>query len=84
MHWTPAISRRHQPGPLDEQPEPLTTRPCFKAARRAARAANTAASPGTPLGLPPRRRQRRSAGAKSANPGPLLIYDSLRVHLAYE
>ena len=38
----------------------------FKAARRAARAANTARTPQLPLALPQRRRQRRSAGAKSA------------------
>ena len=37
----------------------------FKAARRAARAANTARTPQLPLALPLRRRQRRSAGAKS-------------------
>ena len=37
----------------------------FKAARRAARAAATARSPTLPLALPLRRRQRRSAGAKS-------------------
>ncbi len=40
----------------------------FKAARRAARAAATARSPSLPLALPLRRRQRRSAGAKSMNP----------------
>jgi hypothetical protein len=39
----------------------------FKAARRAARAANTARTPPLPLALPLRRRQRRSAGAKMAN-----------------
>jgi len=36
----------------------------FKAARRAARAADTARTPTLPL----RRRQRRSAGAKGRNP----------------
>ena len=45
----------------------------FKAARRAARAAATARSPSLPLALPLRRRQRRSAGAKSIKPGPLDI-----------
>jgi hypothetical protein len=43
----------------------------FKAARRAARATNTARSPLLPLALPQRRRRRRSAGAKVCNPGPL-------------
>ena len=37
----------------------------FKAARRAARAANTAATPGPPLELQAGRAQRRSAGAKN-------------------
>ena len=37
----------------------------FKAARRAARAADTARSPLLPLALPLRRRRRRSAGAKA-------------------
>jgi hypothetical protein len=45
----------------------------FKAARRAARAAATARSPSLPLTLPLRRRQRRSAGAKSMKSGPLKI-----------
>ena len=39
----------------------------FKAARRAARAAGSARSPLLPLALPLRRRQRRSAGAKTQN-----------------
>ena len=43
----------------------------FKAARRAARAANTARTPPLPLALPLRRRQRRSAGAKARNSGRL-------------
>ena len=46
----------------------------FKAARRAARAAATARSPQLPLALPLRRRQRRSAGAKSMEPGGRLTY----------
>jgi len=40
----------------------------FKAARRAARAADTARTPPLPLALPLRRRQRRSAGAKAWKP----------------
>ena len=40
----------------------------FKAARRAARAANTARSPLLPLALPQRRRQRRSAGRENTEP----------------
>ena len=40
----------------------------FKAARRAARAADSARSPSLPLALPLRRRQRRSAGTKSIKP----------------
>ena len=53
---------------------PGTPMPCenflygFKAARRAARAANSARTPSLPLALPLRRRQRRSAGAKSRKP----------------
>jgi hypothetical protein len=43
----------------------------FKAARRAARAAASARSPSLPLALPLRRRQRRSAGAKSRRSGRL-------------
>jgi hypothetical protein len=39
----------------------------FKAARRAARAANSARSPQLPLALPLRRRQRRLAGVKAKN-----------------
>ena len=45
----------------------------LKAARRAARAADSARTPPLPLALPLRRRQRRSAGAKSVKPGPLDI-----------
>ena len=48
----------------------------FKAARRAARAADTARSPSLPLALPLRRRQRRSTGAKIRNRGPLSTYGS--------
>jgi hypothetical protein len=41
----------------------------FKAARRAARAADSVRSPTLPLPLPLRRRQRRSPGAKSMKLG---------------
>jgi hypothetical protein len=40
----------------------------FKAARRAARTADSARTPALPLALPLRRRQRRSAGAKITKP----------------
>ena len=50
----------------------------FKAAHRAARAANTARTPPLPLALPLRRRQRRSAGAKIIKLGPPLTYDGDR------
>jgi hypothetical protein len=50
----------------------------FKAARRAARAADTARTPTLPLTLPLRRRQRRSAGAKIRKQGPPLTYSSCR------
>ena len=48
----------------------------FKAARRAARAADSARSPSLPLTLPLRRRRRRSAGAKSVRLGPPMTYES--------
>ena len=48
----------------------------FKAARRAARAANSARSPSLPLALPLRRRQRRSAGAKSTRLRAAVTYGS--------
>ena len=50
----------------------------FKAARRAARAADTARTPPLPLALPLRRRQRRSAGAKTISPRAATTYSSHR------
>jgi hypothetical protein len=48
----------------------------FKAARRAARAADLARSPPLPLALPLRRRKRRSGWREKRNPGPPLTYIS--------
>ena len=56
-------ANEHQPGQLGPWPHGVPPLPCenflygFKAARRAARAANTARSPQLPLALPQRRRK---------------------------